>query len=145
MPAERHLALFVPVTDRNAIGVMLALRADNLVERLLQQLGQNTEPNPDRERQQSLPRCPNKLAERLLDALRQDALPQRRLRDRYVPLRGGSSFDLRRIARHAPNRNGRARRDRRLYEVECRRGSASSRRSGSSQPSRLVAVALVWA
>ena len=60
MPAERHLALFVPVTDRNAIGVMLALRADNLVERLLQQLGQNTEPNPDRERQQSLPRCPNK-------------------------------------------------------------------------------------
>ena len=50
--------VIVPVTDRYAIGVMLALRADNLVERLLQQLGQNTEPDLDRERQQSLPRCP---------------------------------------------------------------------------------------
>ena len=36
----------MPVTGRNAIGVMLALRADNLVDFLLQQLGQNTEPNP---------------------------------------------------------------------------------------------------
>ena len=57
------------VPDGLALRIALALRADNLVDFLLQQLAQNTEPNAHAQREQSLPRRPNKLPQRLLHAL----------------------------------------------------------------------------
>ena len=75
------------------IRVPLALRAHDLVNLLLHHLGQNTEPDADAERQQPFLRCPDRLPERLLDALREHGLIIDRLRDRYVALHGGSSFD----------------------------------------------------
>ncbi len=46
---------------------MLALRADDLVDLELHQLVHDAEPDADAEREQPLPRCPDELAERLLD------------------------------------------------------------------------------
>jgi hypothetical protein len=80
--------------DRSPIPVPAALRADELVDLLLQQLPQHTEPDLDRQRQQPLPRCPNQLPQRLLDALWEHGLIVDRLGDRYVAPHGSSSFDL---------------------------------------------------
>src|SRR6266536_3814991 len=71
------------------------------------------EPDTDAEREQSLLRSADQLPERLLNALRQHDLLRARLRERYVPVHGGSSSDLGRIASNAPNSSGRGRRDRR--------------------------------
>ncbi len=96
------------VTDRGPLPVPLPLRADDPVDLLLQQLPEHTEPDLDRQRQQPLPRRPHQLPQRLLHALREHGLIVDRLSDRYVALHGGSSFDLGRIAHHAPTRSGRA-------------------------------------
>ena len=61
--AERHLPVLVTVTNRSAARVVLALRADDLIDLLLEQLPKHAEPHPHRQRQQPLPRsptnCPN--------------------------------------------------------------------------------------
>ena len=65
--AQGHRPVLVAVTDRDAIGVVLALRADDLVDLELHQLVHDAEPDADAEREQALPRCPDELAQRLLD------------------------------------------------------------------------------
>ena len=115
--AERHLAVLVAVTDRGPLRVPLALRADDLVDLLLQQLSEHTEPDLDRQRQQSLLRRPHQLPQRLLHALREHGLIADRLRDRYVARHGGSSFGSwpDRPSRSHQERTGR--RDRRHLKV----------------------------
>ena len=81
---------------------------DELIDLLLQQLPQHAEPDLDREREQSLLRCPHQLPQCLLHALQEHALILGRLGDRYVALHGGSPFDLVRIAHHAPTNSRRA-------------------------------------
>ena len=54
------------MTHRDAVRVVLALRADDLVDLLLHQLVQHAEPDADAQRQQPLLRCPDQLAQRLL-------------------------------------------------------------------------------
>ncbi len=80
--------------DRGPLRIPLALRADQLIDLPLQQLSEHTEPNLHAQREQPLPRSPNQLPQRLLHALREHGLIAYRLRDRYVALHGGSSFDL---------------------------------------------------
>ncbi len=89
--AERHLAILVTMPHGGPLLVVLALRAHDVVDLLLHQLGQHTEPDTDAQREQSLPRCPNQLAQRFLHALREHGLIAGRLRDRYVAIHGGSS------------------------------------------------------
>ena len=48
--AERHLAVLVTVTHGGPLGVVLALRADHVVDLLFHQLGQYPEPNADAQR-----------------------------------------------------------------------------------------------
>jgi hypothetical protein len=98
----------VTVPDRGPVPVPLALRADNVVDLVLQHFGQDTEPDADAEREQALPRCPDQLAQRFLHALGQHGLLHGRLGDRYGLTHGGSSFGLSRSTRHAPTRSGRA-------------------------------------
>ena len=105
---KRHLPVLVTVTNRRAGRIVLALRTDDLIDLLLEQLPKHAESHLHRERQQPLPRSPNQLPQRLLHPLREHSLISDRLSDRYVALHGGSSFDLDRIARHAPTRSGRA-------------------------------------
>jgi len=68
---ERHRALLVAVPAGGAVGVMLALRADHLVDLGGHQLVHDAEPDADREREQALPRCSGEIAERKLDGLGQ--------------------------------------------------------------------------
>ncbi len=56
----------------------------------------------------SSPSGPDQLPQRFLHPLREHSLLHGRLRDRYVATHGGSSFDLVRVAHHAPTRSGRA-------------------------------------
>src|SRR3954470_20070080 len=74
--------------------MVLALRADDLGHLKLHQLVHDAEPNTDAEREQPLPRCPDELAERLLDPRRQRTLARLQDRDdlrRGYLLHGGSS------------------------------------------------------
>ena len=70
--AQRHRPVLVTVTLRRPVEVVLALRADDLVDLELHQLMHDTKPDADAQREQPLPRRPDQLAERLLD-LRQAA------------------------------------------------------------------------
>src|SRR4030095_1257812 len=91
---ERDLAVVVSVTDGRAIPVVLALRADDLVDLGLQQLVQHPEPDTDAHSEQPLPRGTGKLAQRLLHRARQllDALlASCDRRSRYGPHSGWSS------------------------------------------------------
>ena len=115
--AERHLTVLMAVAHRGPLPVPLAPRAHDLVDLVFEHLGQHTEPNPDRQGQKPLLRCPNQLAQRFLHALGKHSLLQDRLRDRYVATHGGSSLDLCRIAANAPKRSGHGRRDRRHPKV----------------------------
>jgi hypothetical protein len=45
--AERHAAVLMAVTHRAAIGVVAALRTDDLLDLLVHQLGQHAEPDAD--------------------------------------------------------------------------------------------------
>jgi hypothetical protein len=60
---ERHLPVLVAVADRCAVAVPPPLRADQLIDLLLQQPSEHVQPDLDRERQQTLPRCPQHLQE----------------------------------------------------------------------------------
>ena len=75
--AERDLAVLVAVADRGALGVVLALRADDLIDLGLHQLAQHAEPDTDAQREQTLLRRSDELAQRLLNARRQRQLPRR--------------------------------------------------------------------
>ena len=55
------------VTLRDPVGIVLALRADDLADLELHQLMHDAEPDTDAEREQSLPRCPDEPTERLLN------------------------------------------------------------------------------
>jgi hypothetical protein len=104
---ERHLAVLVTVPDRGPVRIVLALQAHDVIYLLFHQLGQHAEPDADTQREQALLRCPDQLAQRFLDALREHSLLHGRLRDRYVATHGGSSFDLWRITANAPIGSGR--------------------------------------
>jgi hypothetical protein len=58
---ERHLPSLVAVAHRGALRVVLALRADDLVELLGHQLGHDAEPDADRQREQPLLRDAGRL------------------------------------------------------------------------------------
>ena len=105
---ERDLPILATVPDRGPVRVPSPLRADELLNLLLQQFAQHPQPDLDRQREYSLPRSPNQMPQSLFDTLREHALIINRLSDRYLALHGGSSFDLWWIARHAPTRSGRA-------------------------------------
>jgi len=66
----------VAVADRAAFVVMAALRADDLVDLGLHQLVDDAEPDPDAQREQALPRCPDELAQGLLDLRWERALSE---------------------------------------------------------------------
>jgi len=65
--AERHRPILVTVTLRHPVAVVLAPRADDLVDLELEQLMHDAEPDTDTEREQPLLRRPDQLTERLLD------------------------------------------------------------------------------
>jgi hypothetical protein len=115
--AERHLPSLVSVPDGAALRIVLALRAHDLVELLLHQLGHDAEPDTHAQREQPLLRGAGQLAERDLDPLRQRVRAGRRGHDlinKYL-LHGGSScleVDFDRRARSQPERTRRE--DRRL-------------------------------
>ena len=69
--AERHRPILVTVTLRGPVRVLLVLRAHDLVDLALHQLMHDTQAETDAEREQSLSRCPNELAERFLNLRRQ--------------------------------------------------------------------------
>ena len=78
--AQGHRPVVVAVTDRDAIGVVFALGADDLAHLELHQLVHDAEPDADAEREQPLSRCPDQLTQRLLDLRWQRTL--RRLQGR---------------------------------------------------------------
>ena len=84
----------MPVTLGDSVRVLLALGADDLVELELHQLVHDTEPDPDAEREQPLPRRPDEFAERFLDLRWQRILRRLQGHDdlggRYLPHRGSS-------------------------------------------------------
>src|SRR6266540_3468751 len=92
--AERHLTRCAPVAHGNALRVVLALRADDLVDLLLHQLGEHAEPDTDAQGEQPFLRRAHQLPERLLHPRRQhelaDGLAPGDLIARYG-LHGGSS------------------------------------------------------
>jgi hypothetical protein len=49
--AERHLAVLVAVADRDPVPVPLAPRTRDLLDLMLQQLAEHTEPNLNRQRE----------------------------------------------------------------------------------------------
>jgi hypothetical protein len=115
--AEGHLAALPPVAVSCPLGVVPSPRADDLLDLLVHQLAEHAEPDAVRQRHQPLLSGTGELAEGVLDTRGQLAaqalLRGRGLRDRYVLLHGGSSFDLSGIAPHAPSGSRRGRRDRR--------------------------------
>ena len=105
------------VPDRGPLGVVLALRAYDVVDLLFHQLGQHAEPDTDAQREQPLLRCPDQLPQRFLHALWEHGLLHCRLRDRYVATHGGSSLDLCGITANAPIGSGRGGGNRRHLKV----------------------------
>jgi len=69
------------MTVRGPIRVVLAPRADDLGHLAFHQLMHDTETETDAEREKSLPRCPDQLAERLLNLRRQRTLQRLHGRD----------------------------------------------------------------
>jgi hypothetical protein len=72
------------VTDGDAAGVVPTPRSDDRLDLGLEQLPQDTQPDLDRQREQSLSCRPQQLPQRLLDPFREHDLIQGRLSDRYV-------------------------------------------------------------
>src|ERR671937_1255340 len=70
---ECHLAVLVAVTNSHAVRVVLAPRADDLLDLGLEQLAQDTQPDLDRQGEQSLSRRADELPQRLLHPLREHA------------------------------------------------------------------------
>jgi hypothetical protein len=113
----------MPVTLGDPIAVVFALGADDLIDLERHQLVHNAEPDADAERQQSLPRCPHQLRERLLDLRRQRTLrPLQRAHDRrrgYLA-HGGSSCPRGlgwRLSRSQRERTRREDRRSKFYEI----------------------------
>jgi hypothetical protein len=67
--AERDLAIVMLMPDSGPVRVPLPLRADDLIDFLLEHLAQDSEPDADAQREQALLRCPDQLAEHFLHAL----------------------------------------------------------------------------
>jgi hypothetical protein len=92
--AERHRAVLVTVANGDAVRLVLALRAHDVVDLELHQFVHDGKPDTHAQREQALPRCPNELAERLLDLRWERTLSNLRGRDDlragYL-LHGGSS------------------------------------------------------
>ncbi len=107
------------MTRRRPFPVVAAPRPHDLVNLLLHQRAQHTQPDTHTERQQPLLRDTGQLAQRLLHPGGQHLL-RRRLGDRYGPLHGGSSFDLWTDHRERCQQQQTRRRDRRptkFYEL----------------------------
>ena len=68
---ERDLAALVAVADRGAVGIVSALRADDLVDLGLHDLVQHAQPDADAQRQQPFLRRAGQLTQRVLHPLRQ--------------------------------------------------------------------------
>ena len=137
-PAERDLARLMAMAHRGAVRVARALRAHDIVDLLLEQLGQHAEPGRDAQRQQPLLRCPHQLAQRLLHPGGQHGLLQRSRPAR--PIRSPSRrFLLRSLADHRersqPERT--RRRDRRLQVLRAT-GQPPRQWRGVATPSRAM-------
>src|SRR5881392_3998343 len=76
--------------DGRAVGIVLALRADDIDDFLFHQLGEHAQPHADAEREQALLGSADQLPQRLLHPHRQHDLLHARLRERYVPIHGRS-------------------------------------------------------
>ena len=68
---ERDLAALVAVADRGAVGIVAALRADDLVDLGFHDLVQHAQPDADAQRQQPFLRRAGQLTQRVLHPLRQ--------------------------------------------------------------------------
>ena len=140
--AERHRPVLVTVTHRDPVGIMLALRADDLVDLELHQLMHDPEPDTDTQGQQSLPRCADQLTERLLDSRWERTLRRLDGRDdlrRGYLLHGGSSCPLGlgwRLSRSQRERTGREDRRSKFYEISdnlCWGGSSTAAAQSASR------------
>jgi len=121
--AERHRSVLTPVTLRGPVRVVLVLRAHDFVDLALHQRVHDPEPNAHAQRKQSLPRCPDQLAERILNLRRQRTLQRLHGRDDlragYL-LHGGSSCPLGLLwhpERSQPERTRREDRHSKFYEI----------------------------
>jgi hypothetical protein len=108
--AERHAPGLMAVSDRDAVGVVTALRTDDVIDLRGHQLAQHPESDADAERQQPLLGRAGQLAQRVLHALRQHV--ELRLADRvgvllYGPHGGSPRLDGLIRTRHAASGNGR--------------------------------------
>jgi len=93
-PTQGDLAGFVAVANRTAVGVMATSGADDLGGFFFHQLGQDTQADAHRERQQALLGDSDELPERLLHSRRQCVLHLHAgLAGRYGFLHGGPPFD----------------------------------------------------
>src|SRR5439155_16888601 len=90
--AQGHRPARVAVTLGDPVGVVLALRADDLVDLELHQLVNDAEPDTHAQREQALSRRPDKLAERLMNLRWKWALRSLQGRD---DLAGGYLLQLR--------------------------------------------------
>jgi hypothetical protein len=120
---QRHRAVLMAVTLGDAIGVVLALRSDDLVDLEIHQLVHDAEPNTHAEREQALPRGADELPERFLNLRWERTLGRLQARDDlrcgYV-LHGGSSCPLglgSRPERSHRERTGREDRRSKFYET----------------------------
>jgi hypothetical protein len=95
------------MADRSPIPIPLPRGADQLLDLMLKQLPEHTEPDLDRKREQPLLRSPDQLPHRLLHALREHASSLIASATGTLHFTG-SSFDHVRIAHHAPTGSGRA-------------------------------------
>src|SRR5439155_373353 len=108
---------------RSPIGVPLALWSDDLIDLELHQLMHDPEADTDAEREQSLPRCTDELAECLQDLRWERALDRLRGRDdlrRGYLLHGGSSCPRGlgwRLSRSQRERTRREDRRSKFYEI----------------------------
>ena len=146
--AKRHRPVLVTVTLRRPVGVVLALRADDLDHLELDQLVHDAEPNTDAEREQTLPRCPDELAERLLDLRRQRTLGRLQgpddLRRGYL-LHGGCSRPRGlgwRLSRSQRERTRREDRRSKFYDVTDNLTWCAA--SVSHEPSRKITERCGW-
>ena len=121
--AQGHRPGLVAVPDSDAIRVVLALRADDFVDLELHQLVHDAEPDTHAEREQALSRCPDQLAQRLLDSRWKRTLGRPQGRDdlggEYL-LHGGPSCPRGlglRPARSQPERTRREDRRSKFYEI----------------------------
>jgi len=108
--AQRDLAAGVAVTDRGAVGVVTALRADDVAYLFLHQRAQHAQADTDAQRQQPVFRSVDQLTQRGLHARRQPQLGADDLLVLYGPHGGPSRLDGLVRTRHGPSGTGRGER-----------------------------------